>query len=360
MAGSDQPSTVAPTYTDIRDQLSTWPATVAGIPEVGLPGDVPWVLAGSGASFHAAAAAAALLRSLGARDATALPSSELWMEPADHVGPGTVVVGMSRTGTTTETVQAVRSAASLGATTVGITLTASTPLADATDHPLVLENVGERGRVMTRSFSNLLLAAAALAQQATRSTDLLTDMAKQAAARVPEMDAAARALAEPRTSAVVFLGSGPGAALARQAALQLTETSEMPTEAHHVLEYRHGPLARLDDRTLVVLLSTARSVAADRYVADDTALLGGRLVVCAPTTILESFPDSAVRVSTGAGTDARVDALAALPFLQLLAWHQTAVLGKSSESVRNLDRTVDPHVNPHDLPADLFGSGPRR
>ena len=128
---------MTPTLTDIRDQAASWTATlrtVAALGDARPPADRPWVFVGSGASCYAAQSAAGLLTTLGHPRAVATPASEAWMSPELWIPEGAVVVGLSRTGTTTETVQALDAGHGRGAITLGITLTPGTPLAVGVDH----------------------------------------------------------------------------------------------------------------------------------------------------------------------------------------------------------------------------------
>lgn len=360
---------MTPTLTDIREQAASWSTTLATVDAlVGppLPVDRPWVFVGSGASFYAAQAAAGLLRALGYDRAVAAPASEAWMSPEMWIPEGAVLVGLSRSGTTTETVQALRAGHRRGAITVGVTLTAGTPVALDPDRAVLLDRVGETGRVMTRSFANLMLAAQSLAVAAVGSAatggvggagyaEGLADLADQFMDHRKVIDGAAQSLGRQGWTSLVLLGSGPGLAIARQGVLQLQETSRLPAEAYSVLEYRHGPIARLGDDTLVVVLSSERSVPADLLIAGDVGLLGGSLVACGEPAVLAQFDPKTTTVVTSTGLPLWLQAQAALPFLQLLAYHRTDALGDTSESVHNLDRSIHPHINPHAIADDLFG-----
>jgi len=361
-------SPVTPTLTDIRDQAASWRTTLraaAALGDLDVTGDRPWLFVGSGASYYAAQAAAGLLRALGHPRAAAAPASEAWMSPDLHIPERSIVVGLSRTGTTTETVQALTEGRRRGATTLGITLTPNTPLAVDADHCVLLDHVGETGRIMTRSFANLKLAAQTVAVTAaaahpTAGVDVagyragLAALARQFDDHRIGLDATAQTLARIPWTSLVVLGSGPGVAIARQGALQLQETSQLSAEAYAVLEYRHGPIARLADTTLVVVLTSERSVAADLLIAGDVALLGGTLLVCGEPAALARFDDRVTTAVTSDGLPLWLQADAALPLLQLLAYHRTDALGDTSESVHNLDRSIDPHINPHAIAPDLF------
>lgn len=346
------------TYDDILGQGDVWQSVLdqlEAVPTDTLSADRPWLYTGCGASFHMATVAADLARSHGA-DAVAAPASEGWINPGHWLRKGGVVVGLSRTGTTTETVQCLRVGEELGLTTVGVSLDPSSPVVTDVQIGCGLTDLKESARVMTRSASALLLAAQWLWANAAQDEGLLSGLEAlpdQIVTRMADVDAAARLLAAPTASNIVFLGSGTAYGIARQAALQLQETSGLPVSAYHPLEYRHGPMAGLDSNTIVVLISTSSASGFDEVLAKDVALLGGTFALCGDTRELEGFSGAGTIVPTSNGVTPLLSPTASLPFLQLFAYHQTVAVGETNESVRNLDRTVDPHVNPHTLPPGL-------
>ncbi len=318
-----------------------------------------WLFVGSGASYHAGTVAADWLRALGVPASASTPSSEAWMTPERWATSETVVVGLSRTGTTVETVEAIRAARALGAHTIGVSCTEDTPLLECAEDRLALAGVQERGRVMTRSFAALALAAQWLAAVAVDREDgarALEAVPEAIDATITTFDAVARRIAERRSEHVVVLGSTPHVGICEQARLQTLETARVHAEAYPVLEYRHGPLAGLRESTELVLLSTSRSLAADRLIGEDVARIGGHLTVCATAPVLGEFADDVERVELAEELDDAALGNAALPFLQLLAYHLTLELGRDPEAVRNLDRRIEPHVDPHAVDPDLFAA----
>ena len=357
-------------YYDITDQapgLATTAAIAAAADLGTLGADRPWIFTGCGASYHAGSAAAGLFSALGEHPALSVPASDLWMNPDVWLRDDSVVVGLSRTGTTTETVSALDVSRVFGATTIGISLSPDTPLVRDADHAVVLDHVGERGRVMTRSFTNLLLAGQTLAVRAARRAGGrdrslieayatgLNDVSPAVAEGMGGFDDAARILSKAAFGHVVFLGSGPDLGICRQAALQTQETARPAVETHAVLDYRHGPLASLTPESLLILLTGDRSLPADLVLAEDVAVLGGSLVVVGPAQAVEQFPGQVEKVIVPSVSPRWLQADAGLPFLQLLAYHLTLAREADPESVANLDRNKTPHVNPHVLTQDLFG-----
>ncbi len=353
-------------YHDIVGQADSLRATISMMaPAVpALQGRRSWLFTGSGASFHAATTAAAMVAASGDVTAVAAPAAEVWMNPEMWFRSGAVVVALSRTGTTTETVQALRAANRVtDTTTVGFSLAPGTEVVKEADYGFSLQQVGEKGRVMTRSFCNLLLASQILALTATASADvaalrhvsLLPDAVSEG---MDTYDVLAQKLAQRPTDHVVFLGSGPNIGLCRQAALQLQETSGLPVEAHSVLDYRHGPIASLGATTTVVILTSAKSKPADLIVADDVSTLGGTAAVVGAPEDLRAFRPTTEQVPVPGGDRSWLAGNVALPFLQLFAYHLTVQRDADPESVHNLDRAKCPHINPHVLPDSLFDTGP--
>lgn len=349
------------TLRDILDQGRTLTETLDRVTSTGLrigaQGRV--LFTGCGASYHAASGAASLLAALTDADATAAPSSEVWLAPEIHLRPGTTVVALSRTGTTAEVIRVLELAGERGLRRVVISLGAEVPAYELADAHLALGHVVEVGRVMTQSFANLLLAAQALAVMASQRESARryrAGLAETVAAvndRLPGFDLAARSVAQQGSEHYVFCGGGPPAAVCSQAVLMMEEMTQLPSESAAGLEYRHGPIAALGSRSLLTIVSSPRSLPFDALLAQDTVTLGYEPLVLAPARSLPRFPTQAATVELPDGLPSWLYGNVALPFLQLLAYHRTVALGANPEAVRNLDRTAEPHVNPHVLPATL-------
>jgi D-galactosamine 6-phosphate deaminase/isomerase len=170
---------------------------------------------------------------------------------------------------------------------------------EASVRTLVLdEKTNDRSLVMTSSFTNMVLAGQALAAlddlgPYAHRTDRLAD-----AGRRILIDSADRLAATAREGlrSAVYLGSGPGFAVAREAALKMVEMTDgrVWTLPESYLGLRHGPMSALDDRTLVVaFLSSDRVTRA--YELDllrelERKRLGARRVVVGDAVPAEAAP----------------------------------------------------------------------
>lgn len=203
---------------------------------------------GCGTSYYLAQSLAAVLSTHGWR-AVAVPGGE-WQHRADAYirGEQVQVVALSRSGETTETVLAAKESVQRGYHVIGITCAPGSPLAAASSEVLELQTSPHEGIVMTSSASLMLLLGFMLAGEAIPS-DLPEQAERLLSQGGPKLEAAVSG-----RSHVVFLGSGELYGIAQEGALKLQEMSLSYTQAYHPLEYRHGPVALLDERTMVVML----------------------------------------------------------------------------------------------------------
>lgn len=164
------------------------------------------------------------------------------------------VLAITRSGTTTEILEALERLR--GRTpTVAITGDTATPIADAADALVALEDADERSVVQTRfATTTLALLRASLGEDLD-----------------PVVRDARTALSEPiepylTASQVSFLGSGWTVGLAHEAALKLREAAQAWTESYPAAEYRHGPVSVAEPGRLTWLFG-AVPPGLDRQVA---------------------------------------------------------------------------------------------
>jgi glucosamine--fructose-6-phosphate aminotransferase (isomerizing) len=150
-----------------------------------------------------------------------------------------VVVAISRSGTTTEIVDAVTG---LDAeTTVLLTAVADSPLASLVDHEVALDYADELSIVQTRfPTTSLVLMRAGLGADLTST---LVDGDRAVADPLP-VDPA-------DFEHFVYLGTGWTVGLAHEAALKMRESAQAWAEAYPAMDYRHGPIAVAGPRSLV-------------------------------------------------------------------------------------------------------------
>lgn len=192
---------------------------------------------GCGTSLHIATAVAAARESAGQGETDAFPASEMPVRPYD------LVVALSRSGTTTEILEALDQLPD-SVPTLGITADPSTPIADAVDELVVLDYADEASVVQTRFATSALTM---LRAHFGHDLELVIDQASQVLERSVEPSLVDR-------PHYVFLGRGWALGVAAEAALKVREAASAWSEVYPALEYRHGPLSAAGGGTLVWML----------------------------------------------------------------------------------------------------------
>ena len=148
------------------------------------------------------------------------------------------MIAISRSGTTTEVIEALR--VSRAARTIVLTGTEGSPLAAAADLALCASFADERSVVQTRFATTALLALLASSghsiERATRDVSLAAFEPAEAALR--------------GRSHFVFAGAGWTHGIANEAALKLREMAACWSESYPAFEYRHGPISVAGPKTL--------------------------------------------------------------------------------------------------------------
>ncbi|MER5641444.1 SIS domain-containing protein [Kitasatospora sp. NPDC002227] len=198
--------------------------TPAGLP---LPGERVAVV-GCGTSLYMAQAYAVLREEAGLGETDAFAASEY---PARR--PYDRVLAITRSGTTTEVLDALARARAAGIATTALTGDLDTPITGAADTVVDLSFADEKSVVQTR------FATTALVLLRTHLGLTPADLPEQGelalAAELPEGAAAA--------GQFTFLGAGWTVGLANEAALKVREASSSWAESYPGMEYRHGPIS---------------------------------------------------------------------------------------------------------------------
>jgi glutamine---fructose-6-phosphate transaminase (isomerizing) len=334
------------TWNEIHSQPAVWTATIEQLRgradelrALYRDGDYESVLfIGCGSPYYLAQAAAAALQELAGIPARGVPASEVWLALRSVYAPGrrALLVALSRSGETTETIRACQSFRERGD---GEVLTLSCypdrPLTALGALNLVLPAGQEHSLAQTRAFTTLYLAVLYLAALWAGRADLLGELA-----RLPEVghrlldrygELAGRLGRDGSLDRFYFLGSGPRYGLARELSLKMKEMSLSQSEPFHVLEFRHGPQAMVTPSALLVGLIAENSREHELAVLDDMRALGGR-------TLAIGERDLDVAFDSGLSQAARD--LLYLPVGQLLAFERALHNGLDPDRPTNLAAVV--------------------
>lgn len=269
------------------------------------------------------------------------------------LGPSDLVVAVSQSGETADTLSAVQVAKARGAQVLAITNVVDSAIARAADFAAYTHAGPEIGVASTKCFTSQLAVLSMLAIHLGlekgalpqgRGKELLGSLVKipdkihRALAQAGAVEEAAPLIAPSQT--VIYLGRGLGYPVALEGALKLKEVSYLHAEGWAAGELKHGPIALLDDGMPVVVIAPRDSHHA--RVASNAAEVrarGGRLfTVCTEgDAITKSSAMRAFEIPTA--VEDLLPLLTIVP-LQFLAYHIALARGTDVDQPRNLAKTV--------------------
>jgi glucosamine--fructose-6-phosphate aminotransferase (isomerizing) len=303
------------------------------------------VVVGCGSTHYLAQTAAAVITHRTGISARACPASELWLFP-DTISKGrTLLVAVSRSGTTTETLRALERFKELGdAPAVAVTCYPESRLAQQADFVLAAPDAQERSIAQTRSFASMLLLILGLTAILARDGEMLQRLHQLPDALhdlVDRLGDSPRQLgADLNTERLFFLGGGSLYGLANEAMLKVKEMSLSYSEAYHPLEFRHGPMSMVNERTLVVGLVSDAGLVEELHVLKDMEGLGAHTLALVEdgSALTEWRPDHVIELRSGLDEWERGPLY--LPALQRLAYHRAVAKGLDPDQPHNLTAVV--------------------
>ena len=266
----------------------------------------------------------------------------------------TLVIGITQSGETADTIAAMRLAREQGARTLAITNQLGTQITREVDAVLYTRAGLEVGVAATKTFTAqvALLSLIALKLAQIRRTlpaeeiefileelfDLPEKMERFLDADHPIEEIAQRHYNKPF---FLYLGRHIGLPVALEGALKLKEISYIPTEAYSAGEMKHGPIALLDSETPVVCIAIDQKVVYEKVVSNIQEVRArGAQVIAIATDGNEDIQHHADDVIYIPRTPAFLQAVLAVLPLQLLAYRIARLRGLNVDQPRNLAKTV--------------------
>ena len=310
------------------------------------------VILSAGTSYHAAVAARYAIEEW-ARVPVEHDIASEWIYRNPVLDASTLVIGISQSGETRDTIAGMKLAREMGARTVAITNMMGSQITREVDSVLYtragLEVSVAASKTFTAQVSLLFLVALKLAQvRETLPPDELTFILDEVYLLPEKIQAflegdhpideiAQRHFDKPF---FLYLGRHIGLPVALEGALKLKEISYIPTEAYSAGEMKHGPIALLDESTPVVVVAT-RSHVYDKMVSNIQEVRArGAHVIAIATDGNEDIQHHADDVIFIPRSPAFLQAVLAVVPLQLLAYRIARLRGLNVDQPRNLAKTV--------------------
>lgn len=325
-------------------ELDMTPDQVAGIARV-------YIIA-CGTSYHAGLVAKNLIERWARIPVEVDVSSEFrYRDPI--VDDETLVVAITQSGETADTLAGVREARERGAKVIAITNVVGSRVTRESDGVVYTHAGPEIGVAATKTFTAQIAALTVLALKLAQAKSTLTSERVQALweelLTIPDVvEAELQNLgsldrcAELYEGAVssLFLGRGIGVPVAMEGALKLKEISYVHAEAYPSGEMKHGPIALITEELPIVVVAT-QGPTYEKVVSNvqEARARGGRIIAVA-TAGDEDIDRHAECVLRIPRTSEALSAIPATIPLQLLAYHIAKVRGCDVDQPRNLAKSV--------------------
>ena len=310
------------------------------------------VLLAAGTAYHACVVGRYVIEEW-ARVPVEFDIASEWIYRNPVINEHDLVIGITQSGETRDTIEALKLARERGARTVAITNMMGSQVTREVDSVLYTRAGIEMGVAASKTFTAqvalLYLVALKLAQ--IRETlppgeiEFILDFVYKLPTKIQAFldgDHPIDEIAQRYHDAhfFLYLGRHIGLPVALEGALKLKEISYIPTEAYSAGEMKHGPIALLDDQTPVVVVATNIHVY-DKIVSNIQEVRArGAHVIAIATDGNEDIQHHADDVIYVPKTPAFLQVVLAIVPLQLLAYKIARLRGLNVDQPRNLAKTV--------------------
>ncbi len=309
------------------------------------------VITACGTSWHAGLIGARMIEDMARLPVTVEYASEFrYRNPV--LDSGTLVMGISQSGETADTLAALKEARRRGCPIMGIVNVVGSSIAAETDFGVYLHAGPEIGVASTKSFSSQVVALALFTLYLARRRNMSILEGRKlvrALQRLPgqveealKVDDKVRQLAREYRDApnFLYLGRGYQFPVALEGALKLKEVSYIHAEGYPAAEMKHGPIALIDEDMPVVVLAPRDEVYAKTLSNIEEVRARHGRVIAIVTDRDHEVTDRVDDVIVVPGTiPALMPVLSTVP-LQLLAYHVAVMRGCDVDQPRNLAKSV--------------------
>ena len=268
------------------------------------------------------------------------------------INSDTVLIAVSQSGETADTLAAIRKAKNLGALTLGICNVVGSSIARETDAGIYTHAGPEIGVASTKAFTAQVAVMTMLALSLGRRKGLDADLGRDLTKALHHIDNDIQTILDDDQSIqkvaqstyiadnFLYLGRGINFPVALEGALKLKEISYIHAEGYPAAEMKHGPIALIDENMPVVFIAP-RDDTYSKILANIQEVKARRGIVISitdrKTRELESLSNHLLEVPK---THEYVFPITASIILQLLAYHLAVLRGCEIDQPRNLAKSV--------------------
>lgn len=313
-------------------------------------------LTGCGSSYYAAMIPTHYYTYALGLNARALPSSEfVWYAPGPH-DYSPILISLSRSGRTSESVEAIRKAVGMRIPSIAVTSDPTSTMSEECDYSLDTGVTAEQSVIMTKTFTGGAFSATLLGvelgkAQGTRPIpeqleEELIKLPADAERVVSDVEEQSKARANAASaSRFIYLGSAGNYASCLEGALKLRETSYAASECYHTMEFRHGPFAELEKGIEVIsVVPKSKNVSEQLTLLKEIAATGATVLpISNEPAVIEAYENSIVMPDSIGSEFTPI--LYMIP-LQLFAYYYAVKKGRNPDEPRNLTKFVTTEIKP--------------
>ncbi|HIV77625.1 glutamine--fructose-6-phosphate transaminase (isomerizing) [uncultured Sphingomonas sp.] len=347
----EQPIVVAQT---LRSYLQRLEGKIAlPIPDFDLSGIKRVTIVACGTSFYAGMVAKYWFEQF-ARVPVDLDVASEFRYRAPVMEPGGLMIVISQSGETADTLAALRHAKNEGQTIAAVVNVPTSSMAREADLLLPTHAGPEIGVASTKAFTCQLSVLAALAANLAKAKGKLSpDEEKQIVRHLAEAPAAingalaydeaiegmAGAVASARD--VLYLGRGTDYPLALEGALKLKEISYIHAEGYAAGEMKHGPIALIDEHVPVIVIAPSGPLF-EKTVSNmqEVQARGGKVILISDYDGIEAAGEGCIATITMPKVHPLIAPIVYAVPVQLLAYHVAVAKGTDVDQPRNLAKSV--------------------
>ncbi|MDK2384408.1 MAG: glutamine--fructose-6-phosphate transaminase (isomerizing), partial [Candidatus Korarchaeota archaeon] len=296
----------------------------------------------AGTSYHAGMIGKYLLSKLAGVRSEIIVASE-FPEWSSHLRQGDVVLAISQSGETADVLEAVRIAKSKGSMVVSIVNVPGSTLTRISDESVFIQAGPEVGVAATKTFSAqvavLYVVSSLISGRSGISRELIevSELLKGSMGSLEEFSKKMSDLLKDKEH-VFFLGRGINYPTALEGALKLKEISYIHAEGYPAGEYKHGPLALIEEDTPAIVLVPVNEGLRKKTIYNimEVRSRGAYTITIQPR-------GTEIPADASLETDVWNELISPLIYtvpLQLIAYHTAVILGRDPDKPRNLAKSV--------------------
>jgi len=268
------------------------------------------------------------------------------------IRPNTLVLAISQSGETADTLAALREAKQKGATVMGICNVVGSTIARECDGGVYVHAGPEIGVASTKAFTSQVTVMILLAIYFGRVRGLSRDIANNLMKEIEKLPDAIKSILDSRdeikkvaekytgTQHAFFMGRNDQYPVALEGALKLKEISYIDANGYPAAEMKHGPIALIDEEHLTVALAP-ESPLLEKMIANiqEIRARNGKIVTVTDieNSMIEKLSDDVIKIPKV--SDVLKPILMALP-MQLFAYYVAVAMGCDVDQPRNLAKSV--------------------